>query len=989
MKDFYQALKRHFDIPGRHYLLTLLLFCFQLKAAAQCPAIVISSTNVTAAQCPSSGTVTITASGNGLSYRIVTGPAGFLATSNSTGSFTSLLPGAYLFEVKDVCSNVVTVNATVNDLYPDFSITADNVVNVCTASTTGGTINCTISGGRSPYQYDVVPAGNTPSYSSNTVATSWSKVVSGFGTYRIYAKDACGEVRTRDVLVQRTQAKPDLWWVQLGFDRPCNETMDGLSTASLLLHFVDENNSGIEATNLVGSNIKVYKPNPANSITWIGTNGDCNVSTGTLLSNSTLSAANINPSDTYTYPVTIPREDVIVVITTLCGDVLKICYDYNESQPDTPDAVYSAVQSSCNSSWSTQIVDIERHWNFGLTEPVSYLLTKNGGATITNNHGYFYGLSPSNFPLTIRATDACNRQVTKTLNMPVQGSALQAQAEAEWSYTCTNASNSVSAYLKITGGDLAGIAAATQVTITGGPPSVVPKISAFYHWIPGYVVSNIQAGHTYKVRITNQCNEKDSVQFSAPANLWWQNPLSWNLQASVNQLCGQNKGNITAVANYSGTQPVQYSICNMTAPNTVLQTNGSGLFNNMTAGTYKIKFRVDASSSECPTNFIQDSTTITIISDAVGQSITSKTVLACESNGVTTGSGYAIVQVNGAAPFTYEIIKSSLIGSGSEVWNVSSTNNYSNTYSWSIPLAGDPANTVYTLRSTDKCGNKITTMASLQPLTPPVLTNYVQPCTGAVNYTTGVVPYTGNFTYRWVKLPDTVTTIATTPALTFAGPYLDSYNGVYRCYINYNSGCINRQVDLLLNSIFCGSILPVKLLHFGGHTTGADVVLNWQVTGGQDLANYTIEKSTDGTRFSTLRNVAVKPAANNGNDYTFTDEAALANHTEVYYRLRLNDKNGGARQSNIMKFTAATQQSLNIYPNPVKDICTISFKSQQNGTAQLRLVDKTGRVVTTQALRITKGNNSFTLQPQVPAGMYTAEIVVGGTAICRSMLVKL
>ncbi len=952
----------------------------------QCASLIVSSATTTPASCPSSGGITVNATGTGLTFQIISGPSGYPPASNTTGIFNGLSAGAYTIEVRDACATFINVIRTVSNTYPTFGVSNVVTSNVCNSGTPGGTITGIVGGGKSPFQYDIVPVASSPVYGSNTTSTSYAKAVTTFGTYRFYAKDACGEVRTYDIDILPQQPTPvDLWWEDIEVNRPCAETMDGLPTVSWNLHILDQNGTGVDFNTLLGASYQIYKPSPANTIGNSAVN--CNKALGSLLNSGTIVAGNIPVGEPQKYPIVIPQEDVILVFTNTCGQSFKYCYNFNNGNAVTPDANMQILQQSCSGTWSSQSVSINNNWVLNMTYPISFKLTKNGGATVTNSTGNFYSLVPSNFPATVLLTDACGRTLTKNFTMPIQGSALQGYAEPEWAFTCTNTKNTATAQIRMNGGDLPGLADATNVTISGGTVAAVPTISPFQSWLPGYYASNLLAGSTYIIRITNLCGEKDSLTFTVPNDHWTQPVLNWNLTATSNALCGQNKSTITANSGFTGSNVVTYYLYDLAAPNTVVASNTSGIFNNVTPADYKLKFMVPANSTLCPTLNIADSINVTVLADATGQSITRKTITNCESGGTALPTGKAIVEVNGSAPFTYEIIKTSLIGTGAtEVWDLSSTGNPSNTYTWNLPLSGDPANTVYTYRSTDKCGNKVTTQGAMQPLNTPVLQTTASPCIGAPNYTLTITPYPGPFTYRWVKLPDLVSTLSTTNSLTFPGAYSNGNNGTYRCYVSL-PGCVDRTKDVSINSAGCGGVLPVTLVSFTGTLSNSTASLKWLAENEINLNNYTIERSFNGFDFSTIQ---IKAASNlASNEYSYIDNAIT--NAVVYYRLKMTDRDGKVKYSTILKLTSATKNTgIEIYPHPAKSFISATFNASNSASGTMKIINSDGSIVYQKNIQITKGSNTFSINDiqSMPTGSYIIQVTYSGSSI-RNKFLKL
>jgi hypothetical protein len=955
--------------------------------AQPCTALTVTGTSVTPASCPGSGSITVSASGTGVSYQLISGPAGYSTASNTTGTFNTLTAGAYIVEVKDACNVKTTVSKTVSNTYPAFSISSSSASNVCTANVTGGTLNAAVTGGKAPYTYDAVPVGSTPVYGGSTSSTSFVKNVTGFGVYRFFVKDACGEVRTSDIAIVASQPIPaDIWWEDILVNRPCAETMDGLQTVTWTFHFLAADNQAVNMNDIIGSTYSIYKSSPANSITYSATSGNCPL--GALLTSGSILYSNIDQNEPNGYPVTIPQEDVILVLTNKCGQTFRYCMNFNNGDPVTPNATIDLIQNDCAAQWANQNTAVLVRDIFFMSPPYNFLLTKNGGATEANSTGNFWSLMPADYPANVKITDACGRVVNKMLTMPLQGSALSAIVDPEWGLSCTNVKGAATAFIHIASGDLQGLANATNVTITGGTPAAIPGIGDFQYWLPGYVANNLLAGYAYKIHITNLCGEKDSIAFTVPADQWGQATLNWNLTATADALCGQNKSSITAVANYTGFKTLNYSLYNLTAPSTALATNTSGYFPDINPGNYKVKFVVDPNWA-CPDRELKDSINVTVLNDATGQSITRRTITTCEVNGTPTSSGKAIVDVNGSAPFIYEIIKTNLVGTGAtEVWELSSTNNFDNTYTWDIPLAGDPSNTQYTLRSTDKCGNKVTTQASLQPLNNPTLVSQNNPCINNMNYTLTIVPYAGAFTYRWVKLPDLATTLSTQNTLVFPGAYTADKNGTYRCFVSL-AGCVDRTKDVIMNSNNCSFVLPVKLLSFEGKLKNGFADLNWIAENETNTNYYELERSTDGRNFAKLKILYTKANQLPVNDYNHTDDLTGINEKTIYYRLRSVEKDGSFTYSNVVKLMiGAKANTLVVYPLPVKNEINISFESEFTNVAFINIIDIQGKILRTEKKNVKKGSNSFKIfdLTAIPSGTYFIQIDNG--PISNTKIVK-
>ncbi len=146
---------------------------------------------------PAGGHVTLTAVKTGstanIIYQIISGPAGFNPATNTTGNFTSLTPGDYIFQATDTATNCSftkghTIKAT-SDI-----ITGGSVLTSIQCFGSTGTIEFTVNGVKANgYDYVIKNAANTiiqqatgVSAATTTVAVPTAQPV---GAYTITATD--------------------------------------------------------------------------------------------------------------------------------------------------------------------------------------------------------------------------------------------------------------------------------------------------------------------------------------------------------------------------------------------------------------------------------------------------------------------------------------------------------------------------------------------------------------------------------------------------------------------------------------------------------------------------------------------------------------------------------------------------------------------------------------------------------------------------------
>ncbi len=179
------------------------------------------------------------------------------------------------------------------------------------------------------------------------------------------------------------------------------------------------------------------------------------------------------------------------------------------------------------------------------------------------------------------------------------------------------------------------------------------------------------------------------------------------------------------------------------------------------------------------------------------------------------------------------------------------------------------------------------------------------------------------------------------------------------------------------------SPLPVRLLTFSGSYRNQATTLNWQTANEIDFDHYEIQRSSNGSDFTSIGTQAAK--GNNMStkeEYQFADNLNNVSGNVFYYRLKMVDIDGKSVYSNVV-LIRKDEKSINgisIAPNPVVNgMANVRFTSSTGGTVELRVVDLTGKVVLRQQNQIYEGNNSISLNDlsRLQPGIYTIQVSDG------------
>lgn len=182
--------------------------------------------------------------------------------------------------------------------------------------------------------------------------------------------------------------------------------------------------------------------------------------------------------------------------------------------------------------------------------------------------------------------------------------------------------------------------------------------------------------------------------------------------------------------------------------------------------------------------------------------------------------------------------------------------------------------------------------------------------------------------------------------------------------------------------------LPVSLTALQGKYANGVANLNWGTQQESNSSHFEIERSNDGSNFSSIGKVAAAGFSNLEKTYRFND--IKVNNGTNYYRLKAVDKDGSFSYSN----TVAIQVSIKgisitgIYPSPFVDKVNIALAAESNTTATLRLLDNTGRQLRLQTHTINKGANNLSINNLngLAKGLYLVEVIIDGAVQSQKII---
>ena len=206
------------------------------------------------------------------------------------------------------------------------------------------------------------------------------------------------------------------------------------------------------------------------------------------------------------------------------------------------------------------------------------------------------------------------------------------------------------------------------------------------------------------------------------------------------------------------------------------------------------------------------------------------------------------------------------------------------------------------------------------------------------------------------------------------------------------SGCGNDYAidDIQFGACPSGGPLPVDFLNITATQKGGAVAINWSTASENNNSYFDVEKSIDGSNFTTIN--SVKGAGNSSTlkNYGSYDAKPVAGYN--YYRIRQVDFDGKFKFSDVVKVNISFDKTgVSVLTNPFVNNITVDFVSPANQRLNVKLTDISGKLIATEFWNISKGSSRvvFSKVTNLKSGMYIFIVTDNdGAVIYNNKLVK-
>ena len=168
-------------------------------------------------------------------------------------------------------------------------------------------------------------------------------------------------------------------------------------------------------------------------------------------------------------------------------------------------------------------------------------------------------------------------------------------------------------------------------------------------------------------------------------------------------------------------------------------------------------------------------------------------------------------------------------------------------------------------------------------------------------------------------------------------------------------------------------VLSTSFVDVTARPANGVVNIGWTINGETNTTGYIVERSSDGVNFTAIGNMPYRPGRGAANAYQYSDNSAYAIGGDLFYRIRETETGGGSLFSRIVSVQLnAAPDKFTVFPNPAKNVVTVSFTMSAPQAVDLRLFDQNGSPLWERQFQAGAGLNNLQIDRigTLPDGIY-------------------
>jgi hypothetical protein len=269
------------------------------------------------------------------------------------------------------------------------------------------------------------------------------------------------------------------------------------------------------------------------------------------------------------------------------------------------------------------------------------------------------------------------------------------------------------------------------------------------------------------------------------------------------------------------------------------------------------------------------------------------------------------------------------------------------------------------------------------------------------SYNYMIIDSTDANSYKSITLPLSLQNLRSTVSNTNVIDHQVVSNEMYLFYMPGTAAVRTEVVGLVANSAilysdsttdhypvysrfnFLQAPIPVKLFSFTAQKTGTAVKLNWATEQEINSRYFEVQRSADGSNWSTIATINAAGNSNTKKEYETTDYAPAKGIN--FYRLKQVDMDAKFQYSFVRSVLFSSSYQVIVSPNPAADFINVYVAKDNSKSYTVQLLDMSGRILKT----------ATTVQPltqfataSLTKGVYTVRITDGGNTTIKKVSVQ-
>lgn len=197
------------------------------------------------------------------------------------------------------------------------------------------------------------------------------------------------------------------------------------------------------------------------------------------------------------------------------------------------------------------------------------------------------------------------------------------------------------------------------------------------------------------------------------------------------------------------------------------------------------------------------------------------------------------------------------------------------------------------------------------------------------------------------------------------------------------------QQNTFQNSFNHGATAANTFDNFNADVKGNFVRLSWSALSEQNMSSHEIEKSANGSSFTSIGTVA---AENDAAPFEYTFSDATPAEGPNYYRIRSSDRFGNISFSKIIQVDNSYRKTdFAITPNPIKGgVVNMQLSNFRGGQYNIALYSNAGQKVFTRTMNFSEGSltETINLPANIGHGLYFMQVTDGISRINKEVIVQ-